>query len=156
VQTAESRRAAASWIDDHSDQALVLSPERTGSIDAVLGSPRTTPSRKVKNSSSRGSWRGASERRSPPRHFHGPGSTPGLCVQAPHVQTGDQPVTAEHFVRYEIDDLVAVITLDRPAAANAQTPGILADLDGLAACRSRSRGPGHRADDHGKELLRRS
>jgi enoyl-CoA hydratase len=38
-------------------------------------------------------------------------------------------MTAEHFVRYEVDDRVAVITLDRPAAANAQTPGILADLD---------------------------
>ena len=38
-------------------------------------------------------------------------------------------MTAEHFVRYEIDGRVAVITLDRPAAANAQTPGILADLD---------------------------
>jgi enoyl-CoA hydratase len=38
-------------------------------------------------------------------------------------------VTAEHFVRYEIDDRVAVITLDRPGAANAQTPGVLADLD---------------------------
>jgi enoyl-CoA hydratase/carnithine racemase len=38
-------------------------------------------------------------------------------------------MTAEHFVRYEIDDRVAVITLDRPAAANAQTPGVLADLD---------------------------
>jgi enoyl-CoA hydratase len=38
-------------------------------------------------------------------------------------------MTAEHFVRYEIDDKVAVITLDRPQAANAQTPGILKDLD---------------------------
>jgi enoyl-CoA hydratase len=38
-------------------------------------------------------------------------------------------MTAEHFVLYEVDDRVAVITLDRPAAANAQTPGILADLD---------------------------
>jgi enoyl-CoA hydratase/carnithine racemase len=38
-------------------------------------------------------------------------------------------MTAEHFVRYENDDLVAVITLDRPDAANAQTPGVLADLD---------------------------
>ncbi|HEX3965638.1 MAG TPA: enoyl-CoA hydratase, partial [Trebonia sp.] len=38
-------------------------------------------------------------------------------------------MTAEHFVRYETDGRVAVITLDRPAAANAQTPGILADLD---------------------------
>jgi enoyl-CoA hydratase len=38
-------------------------------------------------------------------------------------------MTAEHFVRYEIDDRVAVITLDRPQAANAQTPGILKDLD---------------------------
>ena len=38
-------------------------------------------------------------------------------------------MTAEHFVRYETDDRVAVITLDRPQAANAQTPGILKDLD---------------------------
>jgi enoyl-CoA hydratase len=38
-------------------------------------------------------------------------------------------MTAEHFVRYETDGRVAVITLDRPTAANAQTPGILADLD---------------------------
>ncbi len=38
-------------------------------------------------------------------------------------------MTAEHFVRYDVDDRVAVITLDRPAAANAQTPGVLADLD---------------------------
>jgi enoyl-CoA hydratase len=38
-------------------------------------------------------------------------------------------MTAEHFVRYEIEDRVAVITLDRPQAANAQTPGILKDLD---------------------------
>ena len=38
-------------------------------------------------------------------------------------------MAAEHFVRYETDDRVAVITLDRPEAANAQTPGILKDLD---------------------------
>jgi enoyl-CoA hydratase len=38
-------------------------------------------------------------------------------------------MTAEHFVRYEVDDRVAVITLDRPEAANAQTPGVLKDLD---------------------------
>jgi enoyl-CoA hydratase len=38
-------------------------------------------------------------------------------------------MTAEHFVRYEVDDQVAVITLDRPGAANAQTPGVLKDLD---------------------------
>ena len=38
-------------------------------------------------------------------------------------------MTAQHFVRYEVDDRVAVITLDRPEAANAQTPGILKDLD---------------------------
>jgi enoyl-CoA hydratase len=38
-------------------------------------------------------------------------------------------MTAEHFVRYEVDDRVARITLDRPGAANAQTPGVLADLD---------------------------
>jgi enoyl-CoA hydratase len=38
-------------------------------------------------------------------------------------------MTAEHFVRYEVDDRVALITLDRPGAANAQTPGVLADLD---------------------------
>jgi enoyl-CoA hydratase/carnithine racemase len=38
-------------------------------------------------------------------------------------------MTAEHFVRYEIENRVAVITLDRPGAANAQTPGVLADLD---------------------------
>src|SRR6201988_2777541 len=38
-------------------------------------------------------------------------------------------MAAEHFVRYETDGPVAVITLDRPQAANAQTPGILKDLD---------------------------
>ena len=38
-------------------------------------------------------------------------------------------MTAEHFVRYEVDSRVAVITLDRPQAANAQTAGVLADLD---------------------------
>ena len=38
-------------------------------------------------------------------------------------------MAAEHFVRYETDGRVAVITLDRPKAANAQTPGILKDLD---------------------------
>jgi len=38
-------------------------------------------------------------------------------------------MTAEHFVRYNLDDQVAVITLDRPNAANAQTAGILKDLD---------------------------
>jgi enoyl-CoA hydratase len=38
-------------------------------------------------------------------------------------------MAAEHFVRYETDESVAVITLDRPQAANAQTPGILKDLD---------------------------
>jgi enoyl-CoA hydratase len=38
-------------------------------------------------------------------------------------------MTAEHFVRFDVDGRVAVITLDRPQAANAQTPGVLADLD---------------------------
>src|SRR5258707_13056375 len=38
-------------------------------------------------------------------------------------------MAAEHLVRYETDGPVAVITLDRPQAANAQTPGILKDLD---------------------------
>jgi enoyl-CoA hydratase len=38
-------------------------------------------------------------------------------------------MTAQHFVRYDLDDKVAVITLDRPDAANAQTAGILKDLD---------------------------
>src|ERR1700683_2095708 len=38
-------------------------------------------------------------------------------------------MAAEHFVRYETNGRVAVITLDRPKAANAQTPGILKDLD---------------------------
>ena len=38
-------------------------------------------------------------------------------------------MAAEHFVRYETEGSVAVITLDRPQAANAQTPGILKDLD---------------------------
>jgi enoyl-CoA hydratase len=38
-------------------------------------------------------------------------------------------MTAQHFVHYDVDDRVAVITLDRPEAANAQTPGILKDLD---------------------------
>jgi enoyl-CoA hydratase len=28
-------------------------------------------------------------------------------------------MTAQHFVRYDVDDRVAVITLDRPEAANA-------------------------------------
>ena len=36
---------------------------------------------------------------------------------------------SRHFVRYEVDDRVAVITLDRPEAADAQTPGVLKDLD---------------------------
>jgi enoyl-CoA hydratase len=44
-------------------------------------------------------------------------------------------MTLEHFVRYELDGHVAVITLDRPQAANAQTPGILKDLD-EAWCRA--------------------
>jgi enoyl-CoA hydratase len=35
----------------------------------------------------------------------------------------------ESFVRYEVEDNVGIITLDRPDAANAQTPGILKDLD---------------------------
>jgi enoyl-CoA hydratase len=34
------------------------------------------------------------------------------------------------FVRYEVADGVAVITLDRPQAANAQTPQVLRELDG--------------------------
>jgi enoyl-CoA hydratase len=38
-------------------------------------------------------------------------------------------MTLENFVRYELEGNVAVITLDRPQAANAQTPGILKDLD---------------------------
>src|ERR1700751_3290200 len=38
-------------------------------------------------------------------------------------------MSAEHFVRYEMDGAGAVITLDRQQAANAQTPGILKDLD---------------------------
>jgi enoyl-CoA hydratase len=33
------------------------------------------------------------------------------------------------FVRYEVNDGVAVITLDRPQAANAQTPQVLKELD---------------------------
>jgi enoyl-CoA hydratase len=33
------------------------------------------------------------------------------------------------FVRYVVDDGIAVITLDRPQAANAQTPEVLRDLD---------------------------
>ncbi|HVU73423.1 MAG TPA: enoyl-CoA hydratase [Mycobacteriales bacterium] len=33
------------------------------------------------------------------------------------------------FIRYEVEDAVGIITLDRPDAANAQTPGILKDLD---------------------------
>jgi enoyl-CoA hydratase len=39
-----------------------------------------------------------------------------------------ESVDAE-FVRYEVDDGIAVITLDRPQAANAQTPQVLRDLD---------------------------
>jgi enoyl-CoA hydratase/carnithine racemase len=38
-------------------------------------------------------------------------------------------MSAEHYVRYDVEDRIAVITLDRPQAANAQTPGVLADLD---------------------------
>jgi enoyl-CoA hydratase len=38
-------------------------------------------------------------------------------------------MTEEAFVHYEVDDRVALITLDRPQSANAQTPGILQDLD---------------------------
>ncbi|MDQ1521795.1 MAG: enoyl-CoA hydratase, partial [Actinomycetota bacterium] len=33
------------------------------------------------------------------------------------------------FVRYVVNDGVAVITLDRPQAANAQTPQVLKDLN---------------------------
>jgi enoyl-CoA hydratase len=33
------------------------------------------------------------------------------------------------FVRYDVDEGVATITLDRPQAANAQTPQVLKDLD---------------------------
>lgn len=33
------------------------------------------------------------------------------------------------FVRYEVTDSIAVITLDRPQAANAQTPQVLKELD---------------------------
>jgi 1,4-dihydroxy-2-naphthoyl-CoA synthase len=61
-------------------------------------------------------------------------------------------MTAQHFVRYDVDDKVAVITLDRPEAANAQTAGILKDLDDAW----RPRGPGHRAHDHRQTLLRRA
>ena len=35
----------------------------------------------------------------------------------------------EEFVRYDANDGIAVITLDRPEAANAQTPQVLAELD---------------------------
>src|SRR6201998_2353938 len=38
-------------------------------------------------------------------------------------------MSAEQFFRYEMDGAVAVSPLDRPQAANAQTPGILKDLD---------------------------
>jgi enoyl-CoA hydratase len=44
-------------------------------------------------------------------------------------------MTLENFVRYELEGSVAVITLDRPQAANAQTPGVLKDLD-EAWCRA--------------------
>jgi alkylation response protein AidB-like acyl-CoA dehydrogenase len=40
VQTAEFRRAVASWIDDHGGQALALGPELAGRVDAVLGHQR--------------------------------------------------------------------------------------------------------------------
>ena len=33
------------------------------------------------------------------------------------------------FVRYDVADGIAVITLDRPGAANAQTPQVLKELD---------------------------
>ena len=33
------------------------------------------------------------------------------------------------FVRYATDDGIAVITLDRPQAANAQNPQVLKELD---------------------------
>jgi enoyl-CoA hydratase len=36
---------------------------------------------------------------------------------------------AAEFVRYETDDGIAVITLDRPQAANAQNPQVLRELD---------------------------
>ena len=32
-------------------------------------------------------------------------------------------------VQYEVEDLVAVITLNRPEAANAQSPKVLEELD---------------------------
>jgi alkylation response protein AidB-like acyl-CoA dehydrogenase len=40
VQAAEFRHAVVSWIDDHGGQELALGPERSGSIDAVLGHQR--------------------------------------------------------------------------------------------------------------------
>jgi alkylation response protein AidB-like acyl-CoA dehydrogenase len=40
VQAAEFRNAVVSWIDDHGGQELGLSPELSGSIDAVLGHQR--------------------------------------------------------------------------------------------------------------------
>src|ERR1035441_7396938 len=52
---------------------------------------------------------------------------PGERYQEPQVK--EKTMAAEHFVRYETNGRVAVITLDRPKAANAQTPGILKDLD---------------------------
>jgi enoyl-CoA hydratase/carnithine racemase len=39
-----------------------------------------------------------------------------------------EKVDAE-FVRYEVADAIAVVTLDRPQAANAQTPQVLRELD---------------------------
>ena len=43
------------------------------------------------------------------------------------------------FVRYEVRDGVAVITLDRPTAANAQTPQVLKDLDDAWTASDRDR-----------------
>jgi len=43
------------------------------------------------------------------------------------------------FVRYAVDEGVAVITLDRPQAANAQNPQILRELDEAWSASDRDR-----------------
>lgn len=57
-------------------------------------------------------------------------------------------MTAQHFVRYEVDDRVAVITLDRPGPPMPKPGNPQGSRRSLAACRRGTRGSGHRFPDH--------